>query len=141
MIDNAYPKMEEASELADVPPRVLIVDDDEDQAFCLLTRLESLGFEASIAHAGRHALSLAYVDRPDVILLDLRLPDIDGFDVCTTLADDPETCDIPVIIVSGMDRDDVVRSCRAAGSRYYLSKPYDPNVLLTLIRDALNGDF
>ncbi len=71
------------------------------------------------------------------MLLDLRLPDLTGFEVCEQLSSDPTTCDIPIIIVSGMERPDVVRLSRAAGCRFYLRKPYDPNSLLCLVEHAL----
>jgi CheY-like chemotaxis protein len=74
-----------------------------------------------------------------LILLDLRLPDLDGFTLCRELVDAPETCDIPVIILSGMERPDIIRRCRAAGSQYFVRKPYDPNALLVLIHEALVG--
>ena len=77
--------------------------------------------------------------RPDLVLLDVRLPDLDGFTVCEELVDSPDTCDIPIIIVSGSDRTDIVRSSRAAGCEFFVSKPYDPNVLLTLDRARLEA--
>ena len=115
------------------PRRVLIIDDDAEQAFCLKHRLDKLGYRTDAAHTGKDGLHLARQLRPHVILLDLRLPDCNGLDVCRTLVDTPETCDIPVIIVSGMEQAKIVRGCRSAGSRFYLRKPYDPNALLALI--------
>ncbi len=64
----------------------------------------------------------------------IRLPDIDGLSVCERLANSPDTCDIPVIILSGMERPDIIRRSRAAGCRCFVSKPYDPNALLIFIR-------
>jgi CheY-like chemotaxis protein len=66
------------------------------------------------------------------------LPDVDGLELCQQLVDDAQTGEIPVIIVSGREQDDVVRRSRAAGCQYYVRKPYDPNVLLTLIRQAID---
>ena len=127
-------------EQADCPPpmrRVLIVDDDVDQAFCLQTRLERLGFRADAAHTGQDGLSKARQARPHVVLLDLGLPDCDGLEVCRELSDSPETSDISVIILSGEDRIRIVRGCRSAGCRFFLRKPYDPDALLTLIEASL----
>jgi CheY-like chemotaxis protein len=70
--------------------------------------------------------------------LDLRLPDSDGLTVCQKLVDSPETCGIPVIIVSGMEHPEILRRCRAAGCHFYVRKPYDPNALLVLIRQAID---
>ena len=70
--------------------------------------------------------------------MDVGLPDGDGLMFCQRLADAPETCEIPVIILSGMDRADMVRQARAAGCQYFLRKPYDPNALLLLARHAID---
>lgn len=131
--------LEKASPLAATARhRVLIVDDDEALADVLSTRLARQGFGTLIADSGRKAMQLAQRDLPDCILLDLRLPDVDGFDLCQDLVDAPQTSAIPVIIVSGLDRPDIIRRCRAAGCYYYVRKPYDPNALLTLIRQAID---
>jgi CheY-like chemotaxis protein len=117
---------------------ILIVDDDEAAADVLSMRLNRQGFETTIAENGQMGLTLARTEKPSVILLDLRLPDIDGFELCQELVDDEETCEIPVIIVSGLERPDVIRRSRAAGCLYYIRKPYDPNALLTLIQQAID---
>jgi two-component system response regulator RpaA len=117
---------------------ILIVDDDEAAADVLSLRLSQQGFETTTAENGTLGLALARTERPSVILLDLRLPDMDGFELCQSLVDDEETSEIPVIIVSGLERPDVIRRSRAAGCHYYIRKPYDPNALLTLIRQAID---
>jgi len=114
------------------------VDDDQASADMLSLRLNRLGFSTTTADCGELALTLARAECPDVILLDLRLPDLDGFTVCQQLVDDPVTGDIPVIIVSGMEKPDIIRRSRAAGCQFYVRKPYDPNALLILIRQALS---
>jgi CheY-like chemotaxis protein len=81
---------------------------------------------------------LAQNERPDLVILDLRLPDIDGLEVCERLADSPDTCGIPIIILSGMERPDIVRRSRAAGCTFFVRKPYDPNALLALIQHSLD---
>ena len=118
---------------------ILIVDDDDDQVDILSRRLASQGYETLTADSGEQALDLARAERPHLVLLDLRLPDTDGFAVCRELADDQHTTNIPVIIVSGEERPDILRSARAAGSQYYVRKPYDPNALLVLIESALQS--
>jgi CheY-like chemotaxis protein len=117
---------------------VLIVEDDPVQAEPLSWRLERLGFETLVAARGQEGLRLAKSERPAVVLLDLQLPDIDGLEVCERLADDGATCDIPVIILTASEEDDIVRRARAAGCEFFLRKPYDPNVVLTLVERALD---
>lgn len=116
---------------------VLIIDDDESQSYALSWRLQNLGFETQTADLGRSGLLLAKSSLPDVVLLDLQLPDSDGLDICEQLSDNPVTCGIPVIIVSGSDQQDIVKRARAAGSEYFLRKPYDPNVVLMLVERAI----
>ncbi len=119
------------------PEKILIVDDDESIVEVLSHRLSTQGFQPLAAHTGDAGLQRARHDHPSLILLDLRLPDMDGLTICQELVDSAETWDIPVIIVTGRDDPDIVRQCRAAGCRFFVHKPYDPNALLILIRQAL----
>ncbi|NLS90757.1 MAG: response regulator [Planctomycetaceae bacterium] len=131
--------LEQPMAVAEAPPpeRILIVDDDKSIVEVLSHRLSTQGFEPLAAHTGADGLQRAREDRPSLILLDLRLPDTDGLSICRELVDSSDTWDIPVIIVTGRDDPDIVRRCRAAGCRFFVHKPYDPNALLILIRQAL----
>jgi DNA-binding response OmpR family regulator len=124
-------------EVKSVRPRILIVDDDHTQAEVLATGLRQQGFETITAQTGRAGLELAHTHHPQLVLLDLRLPDVDGLNICQELTDDSRTCEIPVIILSGMERPDIIRRSRAAGCQYYVRKPYDPNALLLLVQNAI----
>jgi CheY-like chemotaxis protein len=132
--------LEQRSAVTEELPRrsILIVEDDESLAEVLSIRLGQQGFATTTADCGKLALELAHSGHPNLILLDLRLPDMDGLTICQHLVDDPETAEIPVIIVSGMEKPDIVRQSRAAGCQYFVRKPYDPNALLVLIEQALN---
>lgn len=118
-------------------PLVLIVDDDADIVESLAYRLSQQGFATCTAGTGNEAILRARCDHPAAILLDLGLPDMDGLAVCEELVDSSETCEIPIIVVSGADRHDILRRCRSAGCRFFLRKPYDPDALLTLLRQAI----
>jgi len=131
------PKTAPAKITAGRRPSILIIDDDEVLSDVLSRRLQQQGFDALTADSGQCGLARARADQPSLILLDLRLPDADGITICEQLADDLETCSIPVIILTGMERPDILRRCRAAGCHYYLRKPYDPNALLVLVRQAI----
>jgi two-component system, OmpR family, alkaline phosphatase synthesis response regulator PhoP len=136
MVD-ADVEVEPAFETPPLRQSVLIIDDDQGQVEVLSHRLHRQGFETFAAYCGKSGLQMARTRHPQLVLLDLRLPDVDGFQVCERLADDPQTCDIPIIMLSGMVRPDIIRSARAAGCHYYVRKPYDPNALLVLIKSAL----
>ncbi len=140
MQGNALAKLEPAAQAVVRRPHILVVDDDASQTEVLRYRLDRLGFDVSCANSGAAAISMASESRPHLVLLDLRLPDIDGLDVCQKLADLRETCDIPVIIVSGVEAPDIVRRARAAGCRYCVRKPYDPNALLVLMENSMRND-
>ena len=127
-----------ASQDTDEGETILIVDDDEAMTEVLAHRLRQQGFKTATADTGAAGLAAARSQYPALIVLDLRLPDTDGFTVCQRLVDSPDTCDIPVIILSGMERPDIIRSSRAAGCNFFVRKPYDPNALLVLIRQALD---
>ena len=122
---------------ADKRQTILIVDDDEALTDALSQRLAQQGFDTLTADCGREGLQQARSQRPALIVLDVRLPDMDGLTICQQLADSPQTCGIPVIILSGMARLDIIRRSRAAGCYYFVRKPYDPNALLVLIRQAI----
>ena len=117
--------------------RILIVDDDNDQAEALALGLSRQGFQPLLASTVSTGLMIAQLHDPDLILLDIRLPDGNGLELCEWLADSPETADIPIILLSAMGGDEIVRQARSAGSMYFVRKPYDPNALLTLVDDAL----
>lgn len=138
MFAELVEKPELAPERDEQGPTILIVDDDDAMTDVLALRLQKQGFETITVATGEHGLERARSQQPALIVLDLRLPDADGFEVCQQLADSPETCAIPVIILSGLEEPDILRRCRAAGCQFFLRKPYDPNALLTLIRQSID---
>lgn len=117
---------------------VLIIDDDDTLSDVLSHHLKKQGFKTVAAYSGKAGLAKAKAEPPSLIVLDLGLPDADGLRICEQLADAPETCSVPILILSGKEQPGLVRRCRAAGCRYFLRKPYDPNALLVLIRDAIH---
>ena len=140
MVAELTPELESQRDGADRRKRVLVVDDDEAQVLALRHRLEKLGYEVVSAFSGSRAVAAAREMTPDLVLLDLRLPDATGFEVCEDLADSPSTCGTPIIILSAMEGPDIVRQARRVGCEFYVRKPYDPNVLLTLIEHALQQE-
>jgi DNA-binding response OmpR family regulator len=123
--------------VVDRPQTVLIIDDDDTLSEVLCHRLTKQGLRTMAAYSGEVGLAKAKAEPPSAIVLDLGLPDADGLTICEQLADAPETCSVPVLILSGKEQPGLVRRCRAAGCHYFLRKPYDPNALLVLIRQAI----
>jgi CheY-like chemotaxis protein len=117
---------------------VLIIDDDDTLSDVLSHRLKKQGLNTVAAYSGATGLAKAKAEPPSAIVLDLCLPDADGLSICEQLADAPETSSTPIIILSGKEQPGIVRLCRAAGCHYFLRKPYDPNALLVLIRQAIH---
>lgn len=121
---------------ADQRPWLLLVEDDRSIGESLQWRLERQGFRVVWVTTGREALAAAS-HRPAAVLLDLGLPDIDGLAVCQELYERPETCCVPVIILTANDSPNIVRRTRAAGCRFFIRKPCDPSALLVLIHHVL----
>jgi len=117
-------------------PRVLVVDDESDFIELLKYNLEGQGFEVLAALDGMEALNIARRELPDVVLVDLMLPDLDGFSVCEILRSQPSTAQVPIIIVSALDGE-YVRS-REVQTRVEccFKKPVDMKVLGETIRSS-----
>lgn len=113
--------------------RVLVVEDNIDTVRTLVALLKAAGHEVEFAINGYAAISAAVKFRPEVVILDLGLPGLSGFDVCSRLKQEPAFKDTRFIAVSGYSSDaDRVRS-RAAGCDIHLAKPADPKELLALV--------
>src|SRR5258708_38860633 len=119
------------------PPRILVVDDVETNRDILVTRLSAQGYELLEAADGEEALALARKERPDLILLDVMMPKIDGIEVCRQLKADKSLPFMPIILVTAKtDSKDVVAGLEA-GADEYLSKPFDHTALLARVRSVL----
>jgi len=117
--------------------RILIADDNPVNVDVLRKRLIANGFEILVAEDGLAALELARAELPDLILLDVMMPGIDGMEVCRQLKNDPELPLIPIILVTAKsDRRDVIAGLDA-GAEEYLTKPVDPVALVARVRSML----
>ncbi|MBI5089656.1 MAG: response regulator transcription factor [Actinobacteria bacterium] len=116
------------------PPLVLVVEDDEAQRSTLITTLTAHGYRVRGAATGVEALDLAEATRPDLVLLDLGLPDVPGIELCRHL---PLRHACPIVVVTGDDSDEQLVRALDLGADDYLVKPYNPQVLLARARVAL----
>jgi CheY-like chemotaxis protein len=103
--------------------RILVVDDNIDSAEVLGTLLEQLGHEVFVAYTGARAIEVAHERRPDVILLDLALPDVSGYDVARTLRRDSQLAGVRIIGLSGFGGDEHRKRALEAGLDDYVVKP------------------
>jgi len=110
--------------------RLLLVDDDVDVATMYEMQLAAHGFQVITAHSGREALTRAGADAPDLIYLDLGLPEMHGFDVLQELRNGPATARIPVVILTNYSEPELVERGRALGARDYLVKAHTPPAAL-----------
>lgn len=117
--------------------RILVVDDDHLMRQMVRDLLQIGGYVVEDAVDGADALTQAAAFHPELILLDLMLPDMDGYAVCRTLKADPTTRAIPVILLTASNAIDVTRQAAAAGAAACLTKPYKLNALFALVETTL----
>ncbi|MFA6205231.1 MAG: adenylate/guanylate cyclase domain-containing protein [Methylocystis sp.] len=127
----------EADSVAVQPSRILVVDDNASNRELLKRRLERQGHSVALAENGSRSLEMLREAPFDLILLDLLMPDISGFDVLSILKSDPALRDIPVIVISALNEIDSIVRCIQAGADDYLAKPFDPVLLRARIGSSL----
>lgn len=118
--------------------RILIVDDEPDFSELVQYRLQEEHFDFATATNSTDALNTAWDQPPDLILLDLLLPDLDGLSVCEIFARHPATQHIPVIMITAVGSDVTRFSAEVAGARHFFAKPVDFEKLKNCIRALLD---
>ena len=119
--------------------RILVVDDQEDLRGVLRDLLSGSGYTVIEAADGEAGVTKAKSDRPDLILMDIQMPVIDGYEATRLIKVDPNLKPIPIVAVSSFAMKGDEEKARAAGCDHYVTKPYSPMQLLRLIRGLL-GD-
>ena len=115
---------------------VLLVEDDHDVALGASLRLRSAGYQTLIAHDGHEGIVVARKERPAVIVLDVRMPRMNGLVALGKLRRDERTKHIPIVMLSASVVDQ--QAALDAGARYFLTKPYQPITLLTAVERAIS---
>lgn len=117
--------------------KLLIIEDETDIRELISFNLEMSGYEVIKARDGEEGLSLARSQAPDLVILDLMLPGMDGLKVCSHLKKDPETRELPVIMLTARSEDDDVVAGLETGADDYVTKPFSPRVLIARVKAAL----
>jgi len=118
-------------------PKILIVDDEPFNVDYIEQELEETEYETLTAMDGQEALDKVHLEKPDLVLLDIMMPVMDGFEVLSRLKAGPETREIPVIVISASnDLKSVVRGIQL-GAEDYLPKPFEPTLLMARISSCL----
>jgi signal transduction histidine kinase/DNA-binding response OmpR family regulator len=118
-------------------PTVLVVDDEPDTAELVRDTLRHEGLHTVVAHDGRQALEVVERKRPDLVILDIMMPELSGFEVLEALGRRADRADIPVLILSSRGDDEDVRRALALGARRYMSKPFAVRELIAEVRRHL----
>jgi DNA-binding response OmpR family regulator len=117
--------------------KILIIDDSPDSVFLLQDRLEREGFEITKAYNGEMGIQKAVGEKPDLILLDVMMPDISGYDVCKVLSSKEETKLIPIILLTALTEADNLQQGLLSGAFDYIKKPFNRTELIARINSAL----
>ena len=117
--------------------RILVVEDQEDLRGILRDLLTGSGYEVAEAANGRDGVAKAKSERPDLILMDIQLPVLDGYDATRQIKADPGLRATPIIAVSSFAMKSDEEKARASGCEHYITKPYSPLQLLRMIRSFL----
>ncbi len=118
-------------------PRILVVDDEPDVVTLMTLALEGEGFETLTAYDGISALDIAQAERPDLILLDVMMPMMSGYEVCEQLKASPATQHIPILCVTSAHSNDARERSRKAGAATVVLKPFTTAELVAQIRRYL----
>ncbi len=122
-----------------MPHRILVVDDESDVVLIIKTTLQAEGYDVASATNGRDALDEAFETRPDLIVLDVMMPGMTGFEVLRQLKANETTATVPVLMLTGVSDKKKIQEALESGIDYYLVKPFDFDDLLGKIKQALEG--
>jgi len=117
--------------------RVLIVDDEEDLVKIVAFTLKHAGYDILTAYNGNEGLRAAQEEKPDLIILDLMLPKMDGYKICALLKANSKYSHIPIIIFTARAQETDKEMSKEAGANAYISKPFEPEVLLDMVKKLL----
>ena len=116
---------------------ILIVDDETHAVVPIQFLMEQQGYRVMIAERGEDALDLIYQYKPDLVLLDIMLPGINGFEVCEIVRLNPEYRSIKIIFLTALGREEQIAKGLALGADAYITKPYSNDELVAMVKEVL----
>ena len=119
--------------------KILIVDDEIEMAEMETMRLKASGYEVEAAYDGQSGFQTARQWMPDLVILDIMLPLMDGYQVCAALKKDAQCLDIPIILVSAVDQKYDTNLGQKVGADFYFTKPFETAILLAKIKEIIRG--
>ncbi|MGI9520530.1 MAG: response regulator [Hyphomicrobiaceae bacterium] len=114
--------------------KILIVEDQEDNRTILRDLFGHVGYEIVEAANGAEGVKSALSERPDLILMDIQMPDMDGYEATRRIKEEPSTAMIPIVVVTSYALAGDAEKAKAAGCDDYVTKPFSPRALLTTVR-------
>ncbi len=119
--------------------KILAVDDEKHILRLVQINLEKAGYEVLTGTNGREAVEKVRAEKPDLVVMDVMMPEMDGFEALQTLKADPATADVPVIMLTAKAQDADVFHGWQSGADLYLTKPFNPTELLTFVKRILSA--
>ncbi len=117
--------------------RILVVDDEVDQVSMVKKRLEAVGYDVDEAYCGEEAIGKVRAVKPDLIILDVMMTGMDGYQVCSTLGSEKGCSDIPIIMLTALSQAQDIRRGMDSGAVSFVQKPFKLDVLLGIIKGVL----
>jgi two-component system alkaline phosphatase synthesis response regulator PhoP len=118
-------------------PKILVAEDERDIRELIGFTLRYAGFEVELAINGVEAVAKAAAAQPDLIVLDVRMPKMTGYEACRQLKEDPTTAEIPVVFLSAKGQEVEIEQGLASGALEYIVKPFAPDELASQVKDIL----
>jgi Response regulators consisting of a CheY-like receiver domain and a winged-helix DNA-binding domain len=119
-------------------PRILIAEDEKDIRELIAFTLRFAGFDVLLATNGVEAVEVAEAERPDLVILDVRMPRMSGYEACRRLKENPQTASLPIVFLSAKGQDSEIQQGLESGAEEYILKPFAPDELIQQVRDILN---
>jgi DNA-binding response OmpR family regulator len=124
-------------EVKTMDKKILVIDDEPELVKAIEIRLKANGYQVIFAYDGEEGIQKAFLEKPDLIILDIIMPKMNGFEVCQILKGDEKSKEIPILILTASQQRELERKCLEAGASAALMKPFEADELLVLVDELL----